>query len=64
MRAETFIYPIRLTHIAVLHFKKFNENRGSFRKIKAKRGRPRLPLLATHRAESLIYGGFADASQP
>ena len=43
--------------------KTFNENRGSFLKIKAKRGRPRLPFLTTHRAEPVNYGGFADACQ-
>jgi hypothetical protein len=51
-------------HIAVLRIKKINENRGSFLKIKALRGRPRLPLFATRQAEPLIYGGFADACQP
>jgi hypothetical protein len=50
-------------HIAVQRIKKFNENHGSFWKIKALRGRPRLPLLATHRAEPLIYGGFPNVGQ-
>lgn len=60
----TYIYLIMFKHIAVLRIKKINENRGSFLKIKALRGRPRLPLFATRQAEPLIYGGFADACQP
>jgi hypothetical protein len=58
-----YIYIIMSKHIAVLRIKKFNETCGSFWKIKGLRGRPRLPLLATHRAKPLIYGGFANAYQ-
>jgi len=55
----TYIYLIMSKHIAVLRIKKINENRGSFLKIKALRGRPRLPLFATRQAEHRTYGGVS-----